>query len=160
MHTHHSHVWDATPYPMADHKAYSPLLNNTVYRDRIIFRCNEIDRINITESLQSIVVNFYRNSHRRNVHIHFAKSCEMFYNDLDKVCEETLQWLPSVKVRGFAFTCTCSNSKSEHFVLLKSQNLNSTLHCQHGNIFYLSSQQSVWLPPSPLPKNCVSLCLN
>ena len=133
---------------MTDHKAYSPLLDNVVYRDSITFQCNEIDRVSIVESLLSVWVHFYRKSNRKSFHFRFSESCAFFLKDLNHMCTKALQWLPSVEVRGFAFKCACSDSVPEHFAFLQpNSHQDSTLFCQYDHEYNLTEEHRLWLPP-------------
>ena len=89
---------------MTAYKAYTPLFDNVVYRNSITFQCNEIDRVSITESLQSVSVDFHRKSMRQSHHIHFADACISLRKDLANMCAEVRNWLPSIKVHvGFPY---------------------------------------------------------
>ena len=139
------------------HKAYSLLLDEVMYRDSITFKCNEIDRVTITESLRSIRVHFYRKSNRKIFNLRFTQSCLFFLQDITHMCKSALQWMPSVKVLGYGFQCACCDASSEHFVLLPPEsNRESIIYCQRDNEYYLSEQHRFWLSmPPPIP-SCVS----
>ena len=131
---------------MTAHKAYRPLFDNVVYRDSITFQCNEIDRVNITESLQSVSVNFHRKSTRQSRDIHFAEACVSLRNDIDVMCREVRNWLPSIEMH-LGFPCNCS---PKHYVYLEDKHQESTFYCKTGDKEYtLSPQQKWWLPVKP-----------
>ena len=120
-----------------------------MYRDSITFQCNEINRVNITESLQSLSVNFHRKSKRQCHHIHFAEACISLRKDLADMCTEVRNWLPSIEVH-VGFPCDCSATAPQHFVYLEDKHREATFYCKsRDNKYTFSPQQKWWLPVTP-----------
>ena len=144
---------------MTDQKRYIPLLDNVVHRGSITFQCHEIDRVIITESIHSLRVNIFRKSKRKSYHVRFADSCAALRRDLMHMCKDVLHWMPSVECQ-LAFSCTVSDSISEHFVFLKSDSHHeSTLYCHHRHECDITPQHKFWLPIQPQAPVYVSLVL-
>ena len=133
---------------MTSNKKYTPLLDleEVVYRDSITFQYNEIDRITITESFQSVSVRICRVSMRKFYNSRFVDSCVSLHSDLLCICKEALVWLPSIDF-DLAFECTCSKKGPRHFALLEGDShQQSQLSCRYGRDFKLSSHHKCWLP--------------
>ena len=133
---------------MTKHECFSPLLEGVVYRDSVKFRCNEIDCLAITESLESIQISFSRKVLREKHHIHFSTACIWLRDKLYDVCNEVLRWLPSIKVE-FAFMCLCSNeTDDDHFVKIEpSTYRGSVQYCKYEQKVVLSKEHECWLLP-------------
>ena len=133
---------------MTSNKSYTPLLDleEVVYRDSIAFQYNEIDRVSISESFQSVSVSFCRVSMRTRYNSHFLDSCVSLRSDLLSMCKEVLVWLPSIDF-DLAFECNCSKKAPRHFALLEGDShQQSQLFCKYGREFKLSSLHKCWLP--------------
>ena len=133
---------------MTSNKRYTPLLNleEVVYRDSITFQYNEIDRVSISESLESVSVNICRVSMRTHYNSRFVDSCVSLHSDLLSMCKEVLVWLPSIDF-DLAFECNCSEKASCHFALLEGDShQQSKLFCKYGRRFKLSPLHKCWLP--------------
>ena len=107
---------------MTNHKEYIPLLEQKekVYRNSIIFQCRDIDRVIISESLNSVSVKIFRVTNRKNYHCHFSKSCIQLREVVNNMCLDVLQkWMPSIEHK-LAFICTCPGSSRKRFAFLKS----------------------------------------
>ncbi|CAI8025378.1 hypothetical protein GBAR_LOCUS14664, partial [Geodia barretti] len=138
---------------MSDQEGYTPLLDTReVYRNSILFKCRDIDRIIVSESLESISVRFFRVAERNRHNIRFAESCILLQRELVSMCKDVRDWMPCVTV-NLAFPCTCSQSAPRQFVALKpGVSCESNLFCAHDNEYELSPQQRFWLPfPSEIP---------
>ena len=135
---------------ITNHKGYTPLLNRQVYRDSITFKCNELDRLIISESLQTLNLNYFRVVQRKENHILFADSCCSLFNELIQVCKAIcVDWMPSIEVL-FKFECPLSDKVSKHFILLDiNSHQESSLCCEHDHKCTLSRYHKYWLPPPP-----------
>ena len=132
---------------ITNHKGYTPLLNRQVYRDSITFKCNELDRLIISESLQTLNLNYFRVVKRKENHILFADSCCSLFNELIQLCKAV--WMPSIEVL-FKFECPLSENDSRHFILLDTNShQESVLCCEHDHECTLSRYHKYWLPPPP-----------
>lgn len=137
---------------MTNNKRYTPLLDTVVHRNSITFRYKEIgyeeeiDRVTIAESLQSIQVNVFRVSTRTRFSNRFIESCLSLRNELSSMCKEVLDcWLPSIEL-DLAFKCSCSDRAPEHFALLKPEShQESRLFCKFDKEFKMSSLHKLWL---------------
>ncbi|CAI8047530.1 hypothetical protein GBAR_LOCUS26270 [Geodia barretti] len=137
---------------MSNQEGYTPLLNKEVYRNSILFKCRNIDRIIVSESLESISVRFFRVAERNRHNIRFAESCILLQRELVSMCKNVRDWMPCVTF-NLAFPCTYSQSAPRHFVVLKpGVSCESDLFCTLDHKFELSPQQRFWLPfPSEIP---------
>ena len=137
---------------ITNHKGYTPLLNRQVYRDSITFKCNELDRLIISESLQTLNLNYFRVVQRKENHILFADSCCSLFNELIQVCKAVCNdWMPSIEVL-FKFECPLSDNVSRHFILLDTNShQESVLCCEHDHGCTLSRYHKYWVPPPPPP---------
>jgi GTPase SAR1 family protein len=133
-------------------RGYKPLLEKEVYRNHITFLCQDIDRIIISELLNSINIKFFRSATRKKDQIHFAESCVLFRHEISCICTKVIRWMPSLKIK-LAFPCSCSGKGPDHFVFLKpDSHRESTLFCERDNEYHLSSHQKYWLsPPDKIP---------
>ena len=152
---------------MTNHKEYVPLLDQKkVYRNSIVFQCRDIDRVIISESLNSVSVKIFRVTNRKNYHCHFSKSCIQLREEVSNMCWHVLhKWMPSIEHK-LAFICTCPgssrkrfaffkfyhrdcpDSSKKHFVVLKSHHRDSVLYCDLGHEYTLSPKHEFWLDPS------------
>ena len=133
---------------MTDEKGFVPLIDREVYRNKILFKCRNVDRIIVSESLKSISVRFFRVAVRKLRQYRFAESSIWLCDRLIKMAVNVLQWMPSVKFQ-LAFTCRCSNP--EHFVFLEpNTHRETTLFCSQDKEFQLSPQHQFWLPSAPV----------
>ena len=135
---------------MTNHKEYVPLLDQKekVYRNSIVFQCRDIDRVTISESLNSVSVKIFRVAVRKSSHCHFSKSCIQLRKEVDRMCLDVLQkWMPSIEHK-LAFICTCPGSSKKHFVVLKSRHRDCVLNCELDHVCPLSPQHNFWLDPS------------
>ena len=133
---------------MTNEKGFVPLIDREVYRNKIIFKCRNVDRIIVSESLKSISVRFFRVAVRKLRQYRFAESSIWLCDRLIKMAVNVLQWMPSVKCR-LAFTCRCSNP--EHFVVLEPITYRETpLFCSQDKEFLLSPQHKFWFPSAPV----------
>ena len=133
---------------MTSNKSYIPLLDleEVVYRDSITFQYNEIDRVSISESFESVSVSICRVSMRTRYNSRFVDSCVSLRHDLLSMCKEVLVWLPSIDF-DLAFECNCSKEAPRHFALLEGDShQHSQLFCKYGREFKLSSLHKCWLP--------------
>ena len=133
---------------MTSDKRYTPLLDleEVVYRDSITFQYNEIDRVSISESFESVSVSICRVSMRKCYNSRFVDSCVSLRSDLLSMCKEVLVWLPSIEF-DLAFECNCPEKAPRHFVLLEDDShQQSQLFCKYGGEFKLSSLHKCWLP--------------
>ena len=138
---------------MTNHKQYVPLLDQKekVYRNSIVFQCRDIDRVIISESLNSVSVKIFRVTNRKNYHCHFSKSCIQLREDVSTMCLDVLQkWMPSIKHK-LAFVCTCAGSSKKHFTFLKFQHRDCILRCDRDHEYPLSPEHKFWLDPSKQP---------
>jgi GTPase SAR1 family protein len=137
---------------MSNQEGYTPLLDREVYRNSILFKCRDIDRIIVSESLESISVRFFRVAERNRHNIRFAESCILLQRELVSMCKNVHDWMTCV-TSNLAFPCTCSQSAPRHFVVLEpGVSCESNLFCAHDNEYELSPQQRFWLPfPSEIP---------
>ena len=135
---------------ITNHKGYTPLLNRQVYRDSITFKCNELDRLIISESLQTLNLNYFRVVQRKENYIRFADSCCSLFNELIRLCKAVCNdWMPSIEVL-FKFECPLSDNVSRHFILLDTNtHQESPLCCEHDHECTLSRYHKYWLPPPP-----------
>ena len=135
---------------ITNHKGYTPLLNQQVYRYSITFKCNELDRLVISESLQTLNLNYFRVVQRKENHILFADSCCSLFNELIELCRAVCNdWMPSIEVL-FKFECPLSENVSRHFILLDTDShQESVLCCEHDHECTLSRYHKYWLPPPP-----------
>ena len=135
---------------ITNHKGYTPLLNRQVYRDSITFKCNELDRLVISESLQTLNLNYFRVVQRKENHILFADSCCSLFNELIELCKAVCDnWMPSIEVL-FKFECPLLENVSRHFILLDTNShQESVLCCEHDHECTLSRYHKYWLPPPP-----------
>ena len=136
---------------ITNHKGYTPLLNRQVYRDSITFKCNELDRLIISESLQTLNLNYFRVVQRKENHILFADSCCSLFYELIQLCRAICDnWMPSIEVL-FKFECVHSYNVSRHFILLNNnRHQESVLCCEHDHKCTLSRYHKYWLPPPPI----------
>ena len=136
---------------ITNHKGYTPLLNRQVYRDSITFECNELDRLIISESLQTLNLNYFRVVQRKENYIRFTDSCCSLFNELIQLCKAVCNdWMPSVEVL-FKFECPLSDNVSRHFILLDTNShQESVLCCEHYHKCTLSRYHKYWLPPPPI----------
>ena len=147
---------------MTNHKEYVPLLDQKqIYRNSIVFQCREmnreIDRVIISESLNSVSVKIFRITNRKSYHCHFSKSCIQLREELNTMCSDVLQkWMPSIQHK-LAFPCTCASSSKKHFTLLKFHYRDCILWCDCGHEYPFSLQHKFWLDPSNQPPFEVSL---
>ena len=133
---------------MTSNKSYIPLLDleEVVYRDSITFQYNQIDRVSISESFESVSVSICRVSMRTRYNSRFVDSCVSLRSDLLSMCKEVLVWLPSIDF-DLAFECNCSKKAPCHFALLEGDShQHSQLFCKYGREFKLSSLHKCWLP--------------
>ena len=135
---------------ITNHKGYTPLLNRQVYRDSITFKCNELDRLIISESLQTLNLNYFRVVKRKENHILFADSCCSLFNELIQLCKAVCDnWVPSIEIL-FKFECPLSENAPRHFILLDiNSHQESSLCCEHDHGCTLSRYHKYWLPPPP-----------
>ena len=140
---------------MSNQEGYTPLLDREVYRNSILFKCRDIDRIIVSESLESISVRFFRVAERNRHNIRFAESCILLQRELVNMCKNVRDWMPCV-TSNLAFPCTCSQSAPRHFVAFEpGVSCESDLFCAFDHKYKLSPQQRFWLPfPSELPSAC------
>ena len=133
-------------------QGFTPLIDQEVFRDSIIFKCREIDRIVVHESLKSISIKILRRAQRDKDHIRFAESCVLLRHELSIICNNVIMWMPSISYK-FAFICCCGSKDAEHLVFVESKHdRNSILFCTCDKQYDLSLQQKYWLPsPEPLP---------
>lgn len=133
-------------------QGFTPLLDQQIFRDSIMFQCREIDRIVVSESLKSISVNVLRRAVRENDHIRFAESCVLLRHELTIICRNVMHWMPSI-THEFAFMCGCGSTDAEHMVMVKyKHNRKSILFCVRDKQYNLSPQHKYWLPsPDILP---------
>ena len=136
---------------ITNHKGYTPLLNQQVYRDSITFECNELDRVIISESLQTLNLNYFRVVQRKENHILFADSSCSLFKELIKLCRAVCNdWMPSIEVL-FKFECPLSENVSRHFILLDTNShQESVLCCEHDHKCTLSRYHKYWFPPPPI----------
>ena len=134
---------------ITNHKGYTPLLNRQVYRDSITFKCNELDRLIISESLQTLNLNYVRVVQRKENHILFADSCCSLFNELIQLCKSVCDnWMPSIEV-FFKFECVHSDNDSSHYIILDTNShQESVLCCEHDHECTLSIYHKYWLQPS------------
>ena len=134
---------------MTNHKEYVPLLDQKkVYRNSIVFQCRDIDRVIISESLNSVSVKIFRITNRKSYHCHFSKSCIQLRKEISSMCLDVLQkWMPSIEHK-LAFICTCRSSSKKHFASLKSHHRDCVLNCDLDHEYSLSPQHKFWLDPS------------
>ena len=147
---------------MTSNKRYTPLLDleEVVYRDSITFQYNEIDRVSISESFETVSVSICRVLMRKCYNSRFVDSCVSLQSDLLSMCKEVLVWLPSIDF-DLAFECNCSKKAPRHFALLEGDShQQSQLFCKHGREFKLSSLHKCWLPPLQVCYLCVSCSLS
>ena len=136
---------------ITNHKGYTPLLNRQVYRDSITFKCNELDRLIISQSLQTLNLNYFRVVQRKENHIQnlFADSCCSLFNELIELCKAVCDnWMPSIEV-FFKFECVHSDNDSRHYIILDNKShQESVLCCEHDHECTLSRYHKYWLQPS------------
>ena len=134
---------------ITNHKGSTPLLNRQVYRDSITFKCNELDRLIISESSQTLNLNYFRVVQRKENHILFADSCCSLFNELIQLCKAVCDnWMPSIEV-FFKFECVHSDTDSRHYIILDTNShQESPLCCEHDHECTLSRYHKYWLPPS------------
>ena len=133
---------------MTKEERFGPFLDKEVYRNVILFKGSEIDRVIVSESLKSICVAFFRVAVRKQHQWKFVKSCTWLYNKIIELAKKVLQWMPSVKFQ-LGFTCNCMGP--EHFVFLEpNTNRETTIFCNNDKEFKLSPQHKFWLPSSHL----------
>ena len=144
---------------ITNHKGYTPLLNRQVYRDSITFNCNELDRLIISESLQTLNLNYFRVVQRKENYILFADSCCSLFNELIQLCRAICDnWMPSIEVL-FKFECALSENVSRHFILLDTNShQESPLCCEHDHKCTLSRYHKYWLPPPPAVSHVSNNC--
>ena len=133
---------------MTKEERFGPFLDKEVYRNIILFKGSEIDRIIVSESLKSVSVAFFRVAVRKRGQCRFVELCIWLYNKLIELAMKVLQWMPSVKFQ-LGFTCNCVGP--EHFVFLEPNiNRETTIFCKNDKEFKLSPQHKFWLPSSHL----------
>ena len=143
---------------MTKHKDFTPLLEGVVYRDSIKFRYNEIDCLTITESLESVDINYSRRVLRKKHNIHFALACVSLRERIVHMCDDVLHWLPSIKVQ-FAFKCSCSDNTA--FVKITPEaHQESTLFCKHEKKLEFCKEHKYWLGNIPLQQQNVRVFCN
>lgn len=142
---------------MTKEERFGPFLDKEVYRNVILFKGSEIDRIIVSESLKSIAVAFFRVAIRKRHQCRFVELCTRLYNKIIELAMKVLQWMPSVKFQ-LGFTCNCMGP--EHFVFLEpNTNRETTIFCKNDKEFKLSPQHKFWLPSSHL-SNKVYILVN
>ena len=132
-------------------KEYTPLLDRQVYRDSITFKCNELDRLIISESLQTLNLNYFRVVQRKENRILFADSCCSLFNKLIELCKAVCDnWMPFIEV-FFKFECVHSDNDSRHYIILDNKSRQeSVLCCEHDHECTLSRYHmyKYWLQSS------------
>ena len=133
-------------------KKCRPLFESGTYRNCISFYYNEIDRVNISESISglSIQADMMRVGKRTPQLNRFSYSCLAFRNELSTICSDVLHWLQSVEF-DFAFKCSCSTTNVEHFAVINDKmHQSSHVPCCEGGVCEIKSEHMLWLQEAPL----------
>ena len=138
---------------LTNHKEYVPLLDQKekVYRNSIVFQCREIDRVIVSESLNSISVRIFRMAYRKSSHCYFSDSCTLLRKEISCMCTDVInKWMPSIK-DVFAFKCTCQGSSKAHFAPLKFYYRDCILWCDRDHEYQLGPEHRFWLDAPQKP---------